>query len=278
MRLWSLHPKYLDARGLVALWREALLAQAVLRGETRGYRRHPQLERFRNHAAPLAAMSLYLRAIHAEAAAMQTAAPVVIATPVAAVPPREGAATSPAPLIQPAGRATPNPTQFTAAKAALLPDPSRAAEAAAAGNAAGPISETADGAATYYVPNKMIEKVPSVVHLWIDPVMPVRDLQEKLARQLKLDFERIKLKIHTATPMGAIEAGSVEGLTRVRVGDRMFAQLSGNDFEFSPKDPTPGELDGATWKWHWQVTPQRASKSQPLLLTIKAWIHYCPVK
>ncbi|HEU5178767.1 MAG TPA: pyrimidine dimer DNA glycosylase/endonuclease V, partial [Burkholderiales bacterium] len=32
MRLWSLHPKYLDARGLVALWREALLAQAVLRG------------------------------------------------------------------------------------------------------------------------------------------------------------------------------------------------------------------------------------------------------
>lgn len=67
MRLWSLHPKYLDPRGLVALWREALLAQAVLRGETRGYRNHPQLERFRNHSAPLAAISLYLRAIHAEA-------------------------------------------------------------------------------------------------------------------------------------------------------------------------------------------------------------------
>jgi carboxyl-terminal processing protease len=29
MRLWSLHPKYLDAQGLVALWREALLAKAV---------------------------------------------------------------------------------------------------------------------------------------------------------------------------------------------------------------------------------------------------------
>lgn len=67
MRLWSLHPKYLDPQGLVALWREALLAKAVLRGETRGYRNHPQLERFKNHATPLAAMSLYLQAVHAEA-------------------------------------------------------------------------------------------------------------------------------------------------------------------------------------------------------------------
>lgn len=67
MRLWSLHSRYLDPQGLVALWREALLAQAVLRGETRGYRHHPQLERFKNHAAPLAAISLYLKAIHVEA-------------------------------------------------------------------------------------------------------------------------------------------------------------------------------------------------------------------
>lgn len=67
MRLWSLHPKYLDPQGLVALWREALLAQAVLRGETKGYRHHPQLQRFRDCAAPLTAMSLYLSAIHAEA-------------------------------------------------------------------------------------------------------------------------------------------------------------------------------------------------------------------
>ena len=67
MRLWSLHPKYLDAQGLVALWRETLLAQAVLRGDTRGYRNHPQLDRFRNHPASRAALSLYLDAIHAEA-------------------------------------------------------------------------------------------------------------------------------------------------------------------------------------------------------------------
>ena len=69
MRLWSLHPRYLESRGLVALWREALLAQAVLRGETRGYRNHPQLDRFRNHPATLAAISLYLKAVHAEAEA-----------------------------------------------------------------------------------------------------------------------------------------------------------------------------------------------------------------
>jgi hypothetical protein len=71
MRLWSLHPKYLDAKGLVALWREALLAQAVLRGETRGYTNHPQLQRFRAqtqpHVQPLSAIAEYLTAVHAEA-------------------------------------------------------------------------------------------------------------------------------------------------------------------------------------------------------------------
>ncbi len=60
---------YLDPQGLIALWREALLAQAVLRGETRGYRSHPQLERFKNHPTPLSAMSSYLQAIYAEAVA-----------------------------------------------------------------------------------------------------------------------------------------------------------------------------------------------------------------
>jgi hypothetical protein len=67
MRLWSLHPSYLDARGLVALWREALLAQAVLRGRTHGYKRHPQLRRFVESRAPRAAMAAYLRAVQAEA-------------------------------------------------------------------------------------------------------------------------------------------------------------------------------------------------------------------
>lgn len=69
MRLWTLHPRYLDAQGLVALWREALLARAVLRGGTKGYRHHPQLQRFRAHAAPRAAINAYLAAVLAEASA-----------------------------------------------------------------------------------------------------------------------------------------------------------------------------------------------------------------
>ncbi|CAI8826512.1 pyrimidine dimer DNA glycosylase/endonuclease V [Methylocaldum szegediense] len=68
MRLWSLHPKFLDRSGLVALWREGLLAQAVLEGKTKGYVHHPQLHRFRVQANPVGLLAEYLRAIHAEAA------------------------------------------------------------------------------------------------------------------------------------------------------------------------------------------------------------------
>ena len=67
MRLWSIHPGYLDARGLVALWREALLAQKVLQGLTKGYRRHPQLHRFRAAADPVAVVGGYLCAVADEA-------------------------------------------------------------------------------------------------------------------------------------------------------------------------------------------------------------------
>jgi hypothetical protein len=67
MRLWTLHPRHLDAAGLVALWRESLLAQAVLLGRTRGYTRHPQLHRFRTAADPAAFISAYLRVIAEEA-------------------------------------------------------------------------------------------------------------------------------------------------------------------------------------------------------------------
>ena len=69
MRLWSLHPRYLDARGLVALWREALLARAVLHDTTRGYRKHPQLERFLAHESPRDAIDAYLEVVYAEAVA-----------------------------------------------------------------------------------------------------------------------------------------------------------------------------------------------------------------
>ncbi len=67
MRIWSLHPRYLDAKGLVALWRETLLAQAVLLGRTKGYTRHPQLDRFRTAQSPAASVADYLRAVAEEA-------------------------------------------------------------------------------------------------------------------------------------------------------------------------------------------------------------------
>ena len=67
MRLWTVHPRYLDAKGLVALWREGLLAKHVLAGRTRGYRHHPQLERFQAHARPEAAIDVYLYFVRVEA-------------------------------------------------------------------------------------------------------------------------------------------------------------------------------------------------------------------
>jgi hypothetical protein len=67
MRLWTLHPRYLDSRGLVAAWREALLAQKVLAGGTKGYRNHPQLTRFRERPDPLAAIASFLKGLEQEA-------------------------------------------------------------------------------------------------------------------------------------------------------------------------------------------------------------------
>jgi hypothetical protein len=67
MRLWSLHPRHLDGKGLVALWREGLLARAVLRGKTKGYRFHPQLDRFRARRDPVRALDCYLSRVLDEA-------------------------------------------------------------------------------------------------------------------------------------------------------------------------------------------------------------------
>jgi hypothetical protein len=67
MRLWSLHPSLLDRMGLLALWREGLLAQKVLLGKTAGYRYHPQLKRFQASQNPVIAISTYLWAVVDEA-------------------------------------------------------------------------------------------------------------------------------------------------------------------------------------------------------------------
>lgn len=69
MRIWSVHPKYLDAKGLVALWREGLLAQAVLSGRTSGYKNHPQLLRFKAQSDPVRTIGAYLHVVYLEAQA-----------------------------------------------------------------------------------------------------------------------------------------------------------------------------------------------------------------
>lgn len=69
MRIWSLHPKYLDAKGLVALWRETLLAKRVLEGRTKGYGHHPQLHRFKQADKPLARINQYLATVYDESLA-----------------------------------------------------------------------------------------------------------------------------------------------------------------------------------------------------------------
>ncbi len=60
MRVWIIHPKYLDCKGLVALWRETLLARKVLKGKTKGWRNHPQLNKFKTHKNPVTAVNTYL--------------------------------------------------------------------------------------------------------------------------------------------------------------------------------------------------------------------------
>lgn len=67
MRIWTIHPRYLDVKGLTALWRETLLAQKVLQGLTTGYRSHPQLVRLRGARAPVATCATYLAEVQAEA-------------------------------------------------------------------------------------------------------------------------------------------------------------------------------------------------------------------
>jgi len=67
MRIWSIHPKYLDAKGLVALWRETLLAKHILMGKTKGYKNHPQLTRFKEEMNPVERIDQYLSEVYLEA-------------------------------------------------------------------------------------------------------------------------------------------------------------------------------------------------------------------
>lgn len=71
MRIWSLHPKYLDTKGLVALWRETLLAKHVLEGKTKGYKNHPQLHRFKRSNQPVDNINHYLSIVFQESSERQ---------------------------------------------------------------------------------------------------------------------------------------------------------------------------------------------------------------
>jgi hypothetical protein len=67
MRIWSIHPRYLDSKGLVALWRETLLAKNVLERKTKGYKNHPQLDRFKMSKNPVNSINQYLQEVFHEA-------------------------------------------------------------------------------------------------------------------------------------------------------------------------------------------------------------------
>jgi hypothetical protein len=66
MRLWSIHPKYLDNVGLVACWREALLSKNVILGRTKGYKPHSAIKRFKESENPIETMQNYLLTIWEE--------------------------------------------------------------------------------------------------------------------------------------------------------------------------------------------------------------------
>ncbi len=66
MRLWSIHPKYLDVKGLCGLWREGIMARNALLGIRKGYINHPQLDRFKIQENPVLFIDTYLLNVYNE--------------------------------------------------------------------------------------------------------------------------------------------------------------------------------------------------------------------
>jgi hypothetical protein len=62
-----LHPSYLDSKGLLACWREALLAKKVLQNKTNAYKHHPQLIRFKQQSDKINCIKSYLYELYKEA-------------------------------------------------------------------------------------------------------------------------------------------------------------------------------------------------------------------
>lgn len=62
MRLWSIHPSYLDQKGLCGQWREAVMAKNALEDESHNYHNHPQMARFTTPAQ----IHIYLKHLYFE--------------------------------------------------------------------------------------------------------------------------------------------------------------------------------------------------------------------
>lgn len=73
MRVWSIHPAYLDTKGLVASWKEGIQGLNALRnprkpnGKWAMFAHHPQLIRFKRFENPELCLSEYLHFIADEA-------------------------------------------------------------------------------------------------------------------------------------------------------------------------------------------------------------------
>jgi len=71
MRIWTIHPQYLDPKGLGGAWREALGAQKSLyylsKGIKIGYSNHSQLIRFKQHQNPMQMLCNYMHTLVDEA-------------------------------------------------------------------------------------------------------------------------------------------------------------------------------------------------------------------
>jgi hypothetical protein len=65
MRIWTVHPRYLDVKGFVALWRETLLGMETLKKHVKcqhyiPWYKHPQLAPFKAQSDPILYISNYL--------------------------------------------------------------------------------------------------------------------------------------------------------------------------------------------------------------------------
>ena len=130
------------------------------------------------------------------------------------------------------------------------------------------------GSAAYYIPKQMVEKMPSLVDLWIDRTTSIDQLKRELAAQLKITYEKINVRhvLNTDEKSGVPVLEQIDGV-EIPIGANMVAELrGGEDFSIDPKGPVSRSLlgDGRA-KWNWRVTPKHAS-TDGILIDLDIWI------